>query len=204
MNAHSDQNHCHYYQDPITPIEKDVIFAGRGRHFVDHPGNVSFNNIVKSCLHNFRNLHKKQKSVVVETVVKTVMSRGGRFLQCRVDNNAHTNEPKQLQFVLITSPEDINEKIMQSFRNHGKADKAQHHGQQPRPLQPNLFPPDILSILSMICPNVPTNQYEHFLSTSHGFNLLKAIDEGAKHFGVQPLFESQLPDNAHQTNDNAH
>ena len=74
-----------------------------GDQFVHHPGNVLFNNIVKSCLHNFHNLSKESKRVVVETVIEMVMSRDGRFLQRRVDNSAHTNEPKKLQFVIIKS-----------------------------------------------------------------------------------------------------
>ena len=64
MNAHSDQNHYYCYQNPIILTKDDVIFAGRGRQFVHHPGNILFNNIVKSHLHNFCNLSKESKSVV--------------------------------------------------------------------------------------------------------------------------------------------
>lgn len=66
----------------IEQTDKDVLF-GRGRPYQDHPGNLYLLQLVKSRRLRFqmKSTPRSEKIAMVEDIVTTIQSQGGRFLK---------------------------------------------------------------------------------------------------------------------------
>ncbi|KAL7572013.1 hypothetical protein ACA910_001668 [Epithemia clementina (nom. ined.)] len=73
-------------QNPWLPRDRELrelrendVLCGRGPHITNHPGNVEFQNSVKSLLADYYNAPTTEKTEIVNFVLDQVWAREGRF-----------------------------------------------------------------------------------------------------------------------------
>jgi hypothetical protein len=64
----------------VVPKADDVLL-GRGKKVLTFPGNVKFRHTIEANRHAYDSSSKFEKSVLIETILRSVKDVGGRFLQ---------------------------------------------------------------------------------------------------------------------------
>eukprot|EP00537_Pseudo-nitzschia_pungens_P003438 CAMPEP_0172369640 /NCGR_PEP_ID=MMETSP1060-20121228/33687_1 /TAXON_ID=37318 /ORGANISM="Pseudo-nitzschia pungens, Strain cf. cingulata" /LENGTH=844 /DNA_ID=CAMNT_0013094633 /DNA_START=11 /DNA_END=2545 /DNA_ORIENTATION=+ len=68
-------------ENPV-PRVSDVVFTASGETLANHPGNVMFDKLVKVFEGRYTsNKHAAVKERMAESIVKTILEKGGRFLE---------------------------------------------------------------------------------------------------------------------------
>mmetsp|Transcript_31069 Transcript_31069/g.73222 ORF Transcript_31069/g.73222 Transcript_31069/m.73222 type:complete len:842 (+) Transcript_31069:160-2685(+) len=68
-------------ENPV-PRVSDVVFTASGETLANHPGNVMFDKLVKVFEGRYTsNKHVTVKETMVESIVNTILEKGGRFLE---------------------------------------------------------------------------------------------------------------------------
>jgi hypothetical protein len=64
----------------MIPCSFDIL-VGKGRPFQDHPGNIELRDWIRTHQYSYELAQNYEKKKIVQSVIKMVRSKGGRFLK---------------------------------------------------------------------------------------------------------------------------
>ena len=188
MDYHNSSTSTQTNASTIILNENDVVFTGgKGIHFINHPGNVNYRNLVYEKLFNYKNLHTTQRLVRCHEVYNTIVSSGGRFLQLV---NTTDFAPDNCSFVEIFWPDGVKPQIQMCFRNTGKNNPEHYNGLSSQQSQPPHA--DLSTILSALFKNIPPEQLHSFLANPATVNnITQCFNSLAEQLQLEQTFQFQ-------------
>ena len=95
-----------------TVLPSDVIFGRAQRS----KGNDLLHLLIKERSEDYEALDRKKKVVIVDSIIESIKSEGGRFLQQTIDNEGYVE----------LSTDSTRERIATYFRNHRRLRKKKN------------------------------------------------------------------------------
>lgn len=81
VGSHSARDNNNSKKKLVTHLNPQDVLLGRGRPIYTYGGNVFYYGMVSDMVDTYEQANKKEKTVLAESIVEKIKTRGGRFLK---------------------------------------------------------------------------------------------------------------------------
>lgn len=111
--------------DIVTKVGPSDVLIGRGSRAMNNPGNVFYRALVGEKMEHFRcSLRRKHKDEIARQVLRTIQTRGGRFLQRAASGVAVSPPPGGEGIWHAVSEQTSLEKVKQALRDRSREENT--------------------------------------------------------------------------------